>query len=137
MKIIYPKTENELYKKYPSQDRPQPCFVLIDCIDKTLSVRYDPEVGYAIPIMVWMGHIRRIDIPVLTNDAAKYFLDKIAPIAAKIIDGYSSDWDGGNYVASYTDGANEAFAKLEEDCYNNAFWELSIDVVDEEEEDEE
>jgi hypothetical protein len=65
---------------------------------------------------VWHGHTRRYSIPCLVADAANDLIDEIAPLANQVIAGYSSEWDGHNWVAHYTDAAENASAEICEIC---------------------
>ena len=89
----------KLHHQYPGQTSPQPCYVELDCEAENLSADWNGELGNAVPLSVWHGHTRRWAIPALQAQAANSLLDEIAPLAQRVIDGYTSEWDGNNHVA--------------------------------------
>jgi hypothetical protein len=105
-----------LYHRYPRQTMPQSCFVELDCARRQLSADWNGEVGTAVPADVWHGHRRRYPIPCLTAKAANELLDEIAPLAARVCDGYASRWNGQNHVASFTEAAADAERQIRALC---------------------
>jgi hypothetical protein len=114
VQILPVEAWNELCCHYDRQTTRQPCFVELDCQTGTLTARYNPEIGNAIPCSVWHGHEQRWDIPCLTADAANELMDDITPLAQRVLDGYSSEWDGSNHVAHFTADAHAASEEIAE-----------------------
>lgn len=104
---VVPVTDNLLHH-YPREHKPQPCHVELDCATRTLRAETDMEIGNSVPMPVHLGHRRRWPIPPLREEAANALLDEIAPLAARVCDGYSSRWDGSNHVGRYTEDASDA-----------------------------
>lgn len=72
----------------------------------------------------------------LTQDQVNELLEKVAPEAEKVIDGYYTKWDGHNTVGCYDDDAGDAIARIDEivDSYSdeyitdwNDFWDWFSD----------
>lgn len=105
-----------LHHRYHGQSERQDCYIELDCQDGELTADYNAEIGNAVPMAVHHGHVRRYTIPCLKADAANALLDKIAPLAQRIVDGYSSEWDGNNHVADLDDDAQAAEAEIESLC---------------------
>lgn len=98
----------DLYRKYQTQMEPQPCYVELDCRTGVLQATWNAEIGNAVPFSVWHGHEHRWSIPTLTAVAANEFLAELVEPCQRIIDGYTSEWDGHNLVARYTQDAWDA-----------------------------
>jgi hypothetical protein len=110
------KNTTDLYCKYSGQTEAQPCYIELDCESKRMIASYNAEIGNAIPFSVFHGHDQRFGIPCLTAKAANEIMEHIAPLANRIIEGYSSEWDGNNNVAVFTDDAKEAIEEIENIC---------------------
>jgi len=82
------KKTNSLYHHYQGQTDPQPCYVQLDCDEGTLSADWDGEIGGAVPIAVWNGTALRWGIPALRAEAADDLLERLAPLAQQILNGY-------------------------------------------------
>lgn len=98
----------DLYLKYRGQSDPQPCYVELDCEREKLSAEADTAIGPGTPTRVWHGRAIRWAIPVLTESAAEGLLLDLIPLAQRIVDGYSCEWDGRNHVGRLTEDAQEA-----------------------------
>jgi hypothetical protein len=112
---ITPVEGDELHHQYPGQTAPQPCYVQLVCETGALSASYDAEIGNAVPVGVWHQRVRRWTIPALTESAANALLEEIAPLAERVVAGYSERWDGSNHVGEFdadADDAVEAIARL-------------------------
>ena len=120
MKTIKLTDKFELYHQYPFENSPQSCYVELDLEDETLTAESNPEIGNAVPFHVWHGHARRYGIPPLVADYANDLLDEIAPLAMRVIAGYSRRWDGHNYVAYLDDDAIAAEYEIERICEREA-----------------
>lgn len=106
----------DLHLQYPGQNRPQSCFVELDCRDGRLSAEADPEIGNASPVDVHHGHRQRWTIPALKAQAANALLAEIAPLADRVCAGYSSEWNGSNHVARFTADAAETIEEIASLC---------------------
>lgn len=105
-----------LYKRYPTQTTLQPCFVELDCKRSELDARYNAEIGNAVPVDVWYGHLQRFKIELLKPEAIAKLLADIAPFAAVVVAGYTSAWDGHNHRARFTSEAQKAIEQIERLC---------------------
>ena len=127
-------TRAPLYHRYPSQITPQPAHLELDCRHRDISADWNSEVGNGVPVAVWHRHILRFPLPPqISQDSLDELTDspKLSALAMRIFDGYSSEWDGNNHVARYTDDAIQAQDALTALCeqYNNpdclaAVWEV-------------
>lgn len=103
----------DLYHKYPGQTNPQDCFLEMDPDDeKQLSCDYNPEVGSAVPMAVWHGRILRFTIPCLRAKYANELMERVAPLAKKLIKSYDCVWDGNNHVGRWNPELSEEFDEL-------------------------
>jgi hypothetical protein len=107
---------NELHCRYPGQNQVQDCHVELDAEHGKLSASYNPEIGTAVPMRVWHGHVVRWLIPALKAEPANALLDEIAPLAKRVCDGYESRWDGHNHVARFDADARSACEEIERLC---------------------
>lgn len=107
----------DLHLQYPGQHRPQSCFVELDCRNGRLSAEANGEIGNAVPVDVHLGHIQRWTIPALRSKAANELLEEIAPLAAKVVRGYYSVWNGNNHAANFKLPAQKAIEAIEALCH--------------------
>ena len=108
----------DLHKHYDRQTSAQDCYIELDCESGVLSASYNSEIGNAIPFSVYHGHDQRFGIPALLGDAANALMSEIEPIAQRVVDGYTSEWDGNNNVARFTDDAKTAIEEIRALCDN-------------------
>jgi hypothetical protein len=115
---IKPVKGTELYLRYPRQSAPQPCHVELDARGEgSLTASPDPVVGSGVPFDVYHQHVLRVALSrPLRADAANRLLAELAPLAERVVAGYSREWDGQNVVARYTDDAIAAHAEIERRC---------------------
>ena len=113
---ITPVVGTDLHCTYSGQLHPQPCHVQLDMRSGALTAATDPEIGNAVPSAVWHGHVVRWNIEPLRADCANALLEDLASLAARMVAGYSSRWNGSNHVASLTDDAREAHDAIERLC---------------------
>lgn len=106
----------DLYLKYDGQTGAQDCHIELDCSKRTLEAESNPEIGNAVPERVWHGHIQRFGIPALRATAANELMHEIAPLAARVCDGYEEHWDGSNNVARFDDDAEAALEEIRSLC---------------------
>ncbi len=106
----------ELYYRYTQQSEPQRVVVSLDAEHRELSASTTTEIGNGVPMRVYHGHVRRWTIPALNADAANALLAEIAPIAARVCDGYETRWNGNNHVAKYDEDAEKACEEIRDLC---------------------
>jgi hypothetical protein len=118
IRIIPVKEEGDLYYHYSGQINQQKCFLELDFNEDepTLSANYDPEIGNAIPRYVWHNRARRFPIACIKASAANGLMKEALPLAERIYAGYECNWDGSNWVGSYTDDAEQASEELQRLC---------------------
>lgn len=101
-----------LFRHYDGETYAQSCHIELDLRDGELTADYDGEIGNAVPMTVWHGIVRRWGIPCLTAEAANTLMREIAPLAQRVLDGASIEWDGNNNVGRLTDDAQAAEEEL-------------------------
>ncbi|MEU7480570.1 hypothetical protein AB0A63_31645 [Lentzea sp. NPDC042327] len=97
-----------LYRHYQGELYVQSCHLELDLRDGELSADYDGEIGNAIPMSVHHGIVRRWGIPCVTAKSANELMRDIAPLAQRVLDGATIEWDGNNNVGVLTDDAADA-----------------------------
>lgn len=102
------ESDTELHHHYRGQTSAQDCYVWLNCKTSKIGASHNAEIGNAVPFAVHHGHTQRWSIPVLKAAPANALLDEIAPLAARVVAGYSSEWDGSNHVAEFDEDAEEA-----------------------------
>ena len=105
-----------LYRRYPGQSSPQPCYVDLDCATGALGASYNPNIGDAATPREYFGHVQSWRIPCLREKAANALLDEIAPLAARVVAGYASEWDGHNHIATFEADAKAAIDEIAALC---------------------
>lgn len=120
VEVIKLQSENVLYHKYPQQTQAQPVEVELDCETGKLGIGVNGEIGNGVPFEVYHRRTLRWGTLPLKTEVANEMLEDLAPLAQKILDGYSTSWDGHNYVGEYTAEAQAAIEELGE----------QIDLVD-------
>lgn len=73
--------------------------------------------GDGTPVKEW--HDRAYTWPVseyLSASDCEWLLDRVAPLARRIVEGYGSHWDGGNYRGELTEDAREASQEIQWLC---------------------
>jgi hypothetical protein len=103
-----PDDPGALYMHYADQYRRQPCYVELSCSSGRLEAGYSASIGSGLPSDAYHGHSLRWSLPLITSDAANRLLERIAPLAQQILDGYTSEWDGSNMRGSYDETASAA-----------------------------
>lgn len=106
-----------LHKQYPRQHGAQPVHMILDCRGEgRLGAEPDTEIGSGVPAPVYYGHVLRWRIPALKGDAANALLATIAPLAERVIYGYTKRWDGNNHVGQFTEDARAAEEQIRDLC---------------------
>ena len=80
-----------LYCRYAGNSDEQPAYIALDLTTGELYADYQPTNGT--PMGVWLGQVRVWEIPPLVADAANELLERIAPLAQRILDGSSIEVD--------------------------------------------
>ena len=106
-----------LFNLYAGQTSPQPTFIALDCREGRLFGDFNAEIGDACSndvregrMLVWGVH------PAIRDNALQYLLDRIAPLAQQVLDGYTEDFDGANWWGSLDASAHEASEEIERHC---------------------
>lgn len=82
---------------YPRQNEPQSAFIEIDFENKTVRAAWNPEIGNASPMDVYLSKTHRLHISAWTNRRnVKKMLDEVAEVIEDIAAGYETRWDGQN-----------------------------------------
>ena len=113
---IHPVAGAELHLHYPRQTSPQPCHVELDLRRGDLSASANTEIGNAVPMAVHHGHVQRWTIPALRANSVNALLAEIAPLAGRVVAGYTSEWDGSYHVAVLNEDATDAQSEIEALC---------------------
>lgn len=110
-------SETVLFHQYPSEMQPQPAYVWLDCKAEKLWAAYDPEIGNGHSSDVHYGHTQSWQIdPRWSDDTVNAILAEVAPLASRVIDGYSSRVKDGNVVAAFDEDAASALDEIAEIC---------------------
>jgi hypothetical protein len=99
-----------LYHKYSGQTSEQPAYIYLDPEEGTLYADWYGEIG-ANSRPMDVHHGLRLWWPVspyLTGGQLAELLEEIKPLAQKVADGWSREWDGTNNVGRLTPEAEEA-----------------------------
>ncbi|MER8237027.1 hypothetical protein [Streptomyces sp. NPDC094049] len=109
---------DELYRWYEGESGPQRAYVELSLTDGALLASCNGFIGKnRKPETVVHGIDRQWTIPVLTAQAANSFLDDLAPLAQRLLDGSAVEWDGKNHVGRVlTEDAQEADAEITRRC---------------------
>lgn len=113
---ITPVSGTELHRHYAGQTSPQDCYVSLDCASGRLSAGHNPEIGNAVTAREYHGHIQAWSIPAMREEPANELLEEIAPIAERVVAGYTSEWDGSNRVAAFDEDAQAAIGEIAALC---------------------
>lgn len=120
-----------LFCHYPGEGRPQDAYLALDLESGKMWCSYDPEIGNAVPASVWHGRTLRWTIPTLTADAANELMEKVTPLAQRILDGAEIAWDGHNRIGRLSADAQQASDEVAKLCDpTNLMWDAG-DLVTE------
>lgn len=106
----------DLFAHYTGEYQPQDVFIALDADEGRLWADYNAEIGNAVPSSVWHGHVKRWGVPLISASTANDLMERLIPLATRIIKGYTSKWNGSNEVACYTDDAETAIEEVERIC---------------------
>lgn len=113
MKTVLLDKWSALFRHYPMQTNPQPCYVELNLHEQTLKADWNAEIGRADPMSVYHGHERRYPIPCLHADTANRLLAELEPLAMRVIAGYTRHFNGSNIVAVLSADAQKAEEDIE------------------------
>jgi len=117
--VIAPTGNAPLYHKYSGQIAPQGAYIELDCRTGILSASWNPEIGNAVPMAVYHGHVQRYGITQFLSRAALADVlndPYLIRLAGKVCSGYSERWDGNNMVADFSDDAIDAGIAIDHYC---------------------
>jgi hypothetical protein len=110
---IRPVTSEDIHCKYPGQHEPQKIVIEINPSNGTLRAFYDPEIGGAVPMDVYHFHrIWQWCDGGLSCRAVRAILRDVAPLADRVCDGHTVEWDGNNMSGRLTPDAESALDQL-------------------------
>lgn len=111
--ISYCSSSTELFRQYNGQHEAQPAYIELDLESETLLASYNAEVGNAVPFSVRYGLDRRYTIPVLTGEGANQLMERLVPLANRVVADWERHWDGNNFVARLGEDAVAAEEEME------------------------
>ena len=113
---IRPCTDpTELFRHYDGQSEPQPAYIALDLEDGGMWASYDAIVGSGTPEEVFHRRERWYGIPTLTGEAANELMERLRPLAARILADSDVEFDGnGNRVGVLGEDAQAAEAEIEQ-----------------------
>jgi hypothetical protein len=114
LEIIEQQGDQDLYLHYPGQYQRQNVYLYLDCESGEAEIRYNPEIGTAIPMRQWNGLLRAwpVNQP-LKARAANQLLEELSPLLQSVLDGFESVWDGSNLVGRFNESACQAHDEIE------------------------
>lgn len=118
---ITSSTTSSLHHRFPGQTSAQPAHVYLNPETGELSTAVDYTIGAGVPVDVWHGRRLRWAIPALTESAQADLLEQLHPLAARIVEGYSEEWDGHNTIGRLTDDAQDASNEARDLCGTYAY----------------
>lgn len=113
VRIIPCTTDDELWRHYDGQSDSQDCYIELHLRGETMHATYNAEIGNGVPGSVYHGFDRRYGIPVLTGEAANELMERIAPLADRILADWDEHWDGNNMKARLGEDAEAAEEEIE------------------------
>jgi len=120
------KNIDDVYCRYPGQSSTQPTYVEFDQSTGDLRATYNPEIGNAVPADVWSGQVLRFGIPPLKIKTANALLQRIAPVAQRVLDGViDASTLVGEWEPTYTKDAEAAIGEIEALCAPTYGWDES------------
>lgn len=106
-----------LHCHYQGELQAQSVYVALDLETGALYANYDSVIGNGVPGEVHDGRVRRYTLgagpygrePVIpTPEGANRLLEQIKPLAQRVLDGASIEWNGNNMVGVLTADAQQA-----------------------------
>lgn len=112
---IRPCTDpTELFRHYDGQSEPQPAYIALDLETGGMWASYDAIVGSGTPEEVFHGRERWYGIPTLTAEAANELMERLKPLAARILADSDTEYSNGNRVGVLGEDAQAAEAEIEQ-----------------------
>lgn len=118
VQVIPCRAPDELFGWYEGQNDRQPVHVYLDPEANDgggrLWTAYQGEPGNARSEKLHSERLLRFSIPLLTEDAANELMasEEVQALSARIIEGYSREWDGNGYVGRLDEDAKAAECDL-------------------------
>lgn len=106
--------ETELFCQYDGEFQPQPTYLNLDLEDGELFCDYNPNIGGGRSAAEFHQRTLALSIPCLTGRDANALMRDVAPIAQRILDGASIEWNGSNHVGELNTEAQAAYDELHE-----------------------
>lgn len=119
---VFDDSDLPVYHKFPLEISGQPAYLEIDPKDCRIDAESDGEIGGGVPESVWNGRQMRLEIPA---NVTRHGLQRLASdpeanrLAENLIESYTEDWDGSNYVGHWD---TELVLKFQNFLDN--FWDL-------------
>ena len=109
------------YCHYASQSSPQDGQIILDCESGELWADYNGEIGNGMPLRQWHGHLQvwRVS-PYASGSQLNTLMADLRPAMQRIVNGYTSEWNGSNHVARFSEDAEDAKRELDEN--NSGGW---------------
>jgi hypothetical protein len=111
VRIVSVETMDELFFQRPGSDRSQPVVLALDLEDGELTAYYRADDSSR-PASVYHRRTLWFDLPCLTMTAANDLLQEVEPLAQRILDGATIEWDGNNFIGQLTRDAQYAEDEL-------------------------
>jgi len=111
------KPLHPLYHRYSGENNPQEAFISVQPEHGCISADWNGNIGSSVASNVW--HRREFMFlvsPELTAQEINDLMEEIQPLADILYDGFSSDWDGSNYVGELNEDAQAAHERISEIC---------------------
>ncbi|MEV4767815.1 hypothetical protein [Micromonospora humida] len=102
-----------LFRHYDGEAYPQPCYVHLDLEDGQVHCDYTASIGGAVPIAIHDRRTLTWQIPPLTADSANRLMAEIAPLAQRVLDGASIEFNGSSHIGTLDDDAQDASDEIE------------------------
>ncbi|MFV8133225.1 hypothetical protein [Streptomyces syringium] len=116
VRVIACTAADALHCRYAGESQAQPAYVELGLKDGVLLASYDSEVGGAVPSEVYHGIDLRWPVPVLGGTAATRLLERLEPLAQRILDDSEITWNGSNRVGVLGEDGQAAAEEIEALC---------------------
>ncbi len=106
-----------LFCRYPGRRRHQSTHIYVDLDRRAFGASYNPYDDSTVSERVFDGREVWTKIALLKQAPLAALLEKIAPLAERMADGYDRRWTGSRHVVSLSEDAKNAREEIEEACY--------------------
>lgn len=116
IKTLLCKRISEYRCIYPGQLRYQPAYIVIEPEgdEPKMYAYYNGEIGGGVPMTVYHGREIWVGItPFFKMRTVNEILRLVEPLAQRVVNGYSVDWDGSNNRGHLDDDAELALRQIE------------------------